>query len=112
WGVTNTDQTPTFGRICRLLYTFMIQNRQTLPNAAHLLHFKNKDLREQAALTLTDSFSRAEWEEIQATSKIQDWKTEVLSTKNRLMRFVGSQTVRRFMGLSVGNIDLMQAMEE
>jgi hypothetical protein len=112
WGATNTDQTPTFGRICRLLYTFMIENRQTLPNAATLLHFKNSRLRERAAESLTDSFSRAEWEELQAITRRQDWKEEVLSTKNRLMRFVGSKSVRRFMGLEQNNVDLMRVMEE
>src|SRR5258708_36239500 len=112
WGVTNTDQTPTFGRICRLLYTFMIENQQTLANAAMLLHFKNRALREQAAESLSDTFSRAEWDELQAITRPQDWKDEVLSTKNRLMRFVGSKTIRRFMGLPEGNIDLMQVMEQ
>jgi len=112
WGVTNTDQTPTFGRICRLLYTFMIENSQTLPNAATLLHFKNRGLREQAGESLTDTFSRAEWEELQGITKQQDWKDEVLSTKNRLMRFVGSKSVRRFMGLHQNNVDLFKVMEE
>lgn len=112
WGVTNTDQTPTFGRICRLLYTFMIENQETLPNAATLLHFKNRALRERAAQGFSDSFSRVEWEELSAITKIQDWKDEVLSTKNRLTRFVGSKSIRRFMGLLDRNIDLMQVMEE
>jgi hypothetical protein len=112
WGVTNTDQTPTFGRICRLLYTFLIENGQTLPNAATLLHFKNRALRDRAAQSITDPFSRSEWEELLAITKVRDWKEEVLSTKNRLTRFVGSKSVRRFMGLPNGNVDLMQIMEE
>jgi hypothetical protein len=112
WGATNTDQTPTFAPICRLLYTFMIENRQTLPNAATLLHFKNKELRERAADSFKDSFSRAEWEELQAITRRQDWKEEVLSTKNRLMRFVASKSVRRFMGLEQNNVDLTQVMDE
>ncbi len=112
WGATNTDLTPTFSRICRLLYTFMIENHQTLPNAATLLHFKNRELREQAGDTFTDSFTRSEWEELQAVTRRQDWKDEVLSTKNRLMRFVGSRSVRRFMGLQQGNVDLLRVMDE
>lgn len=112
WGVTNTDQTPTFARICRLLYTFMIENRQTLPNAATLLHFKNRQLRERAAESIRDRFSRDEWDELQSISKFQDWKTEVLSTKNRPMRFVGSTSIRRFMGLSEGNVDVLRVMDE
>ena len=112
WGVTNTDETPTFGRICRLLYTFMIENQQTLPNAASLLHFKNRHLRTLAGESFTDSYTRAEWEELQAITKVPDWKNEVLSTKNRLMRFVGSKSVRRFMGLQDGNLDLLNVMQE
>lgn len=112
WGVTNTDLTPTFGRICRLLYTFMIESQQTLPNAALLLHFRHKGLRERAAESMQDTFSRTEWDELQSITRRQDWKEEVLSTKNRLMRFVGSKSVRRFMGLQQNNIDLMDVMDQ
>jgi len=112
WGVTNTDQTPTFARVCRLLYTFMIEEGQTLPNAAALLHYKNRGLRELAGESISDPYVREEWEELQSIHKFQDWKDEVLSTKNRMIRFVGSKSVRRFLGLPSGNLDLLKIMEQ
>lgn len=111
WGVTDTNETPTFARVCRILYTFMIENHETLPNAAQLLHFKNRELRGWAARSVRDHFIRGEWEELQQIKQMKEWKDEVLSTKNRLVRFVGSTAVRRFMGLSHGNIDLMEVMD-
>jgi hypothetical protein len=111
WGVTDTNQTPTFARICRVLYTFMVENGETLPNAAALLHFKNEKLRNYAAAHVSDHVILAEWQELQSITRRDHWRDEVLSTKNRLLRFVGSQTVRRFMGLPHGNIDLRAIMD-
>ena len=102
WGVTDTNETPTFARLCRVLYTFMVENAETLPNASLLLQFKNTVLRAYAAEHVSDSMMRAEWEELLAITKADRWKDEVLSTKNRLVRFIGSKTVRRFMGLPAG----------
>jgi hypothetical protein len=91
WGVTDTNLTPTFARICRVLYTFMVENGETLPNAAALLHFKNDRLRDYAAAHVSDGVILAEWQELQSITRREQWRDEVLSTKNRLLRFVGSQ---------------------
>jgi hypothetical protein len=63
WGVTDTNDTPTFARLCRVLYTFMVENAETLPNASLLLQFKNAALRAYAAEHVSDPMMRAEWEE-------------------------------------------------
>jgi hypothetical protein len=112
WGVTDTNQTPTFERICRVLYTFMVENAETLPNASLLLHFKNAALRAYAAAHVSDPMMRAEWEELLSITKSDRWKEEVLSTKNRLLRFIGSRTVCRFMGLPAGNVNLREIMDK
>src|ERR1035438_2905165 len=36
WGVTNTNDMPTFERTCRALFSFMVETQETLPNAAKL----------------------------------------------------------------------------
>jgi Type IV secretion-system coupling protein DNA-binding domain len=112
WGVTDTTETPTFARVCRVLYTFMVETGETLPNAATMLHFKNRRLRDYAAGIVEDTEARNEWEEIQHLTRFKDWKEEVLSTKNRLVPFVNSKSVRRFMGLREGNLDLADVMDK
>jgi hypothetical protein len=42
----------------------------------------------------------------------RDWKEFVLSTENRLSRFLASKTIKRFMGITTGNLNLMEAMDE
>jgi hypothetical protein len=42
----------------------------------------------------------------------RDWDAMVLSTENRISRFLGSKAIRRFMGLTTGNINLRQAMDQ
>jgi hypothetical protein len=111
WGVTDTMLTPTFARVCRVLYTFMVETGETLPNAATMLHFKNRRLRDYAASIVQDSSAKSEWEEILELKRFTDWREEVLSTKNRLIPFVTSKAVRRFMGLPAGNISLTDIMD-
>lgn len=112
WGEANTNNTPTFERICRLIYSFAVEARETLPNAAHLLDFKNHALREYAISQIEDGYIRRQWQQFQRIKNIDEWDKHVLSTENRLARFLGSKTIRRFMGLPMGNLDVLGAMEE
>ncbi len=111
WGVSNTNETPTLARIARILYTFMAQIRQTLPNAATLLEFDRPQLRQYAAQIVTDHWVKAQWRSLQSIKSHKDWQHEVLSTDNRLARFIGSTGVRRYMGLDFNNLDLLDIMD-
>lgn len=112
WGITDTNQMPTFERICRLLYTFAVENNQTLTNAALLLQFDKPELREFAIQTVSDPYIRDQWRQLQQIKTFKDWREFVLSTENRLGRFLGSKTIQRFMGMTEGNIDLIEAMDK
>ena len=117
WGITNTDEMPTFERVCRALFAFMIEMGETLPNAAKLLEFDAQRLREYAISEVREPHAASIWREIQRISTDKksgqrDWSGEVRSTQNRLARFIGSLAVRRFMGLRTGNIDLGEAMDD
>jgi hypothetical protein len=112
WGERNTNDMPTFERVCRLVYTFAVENHETLPNAALLLDFANAKLRDYAASRTKDTRVRAQWQHLQRMTKISDWDHHVLSTDNRLTRFLTSQTIRRFMGMGDHNLNLMDAMEQ
>ncbi len=112
WGEQDTDKMPTFERVCRLVYTFAVQMAETLPNASLLLDFENKRLRDYAMSLATDSHIRGGWRRLQRITNDKDWDHDVLSTDNRLTRFLTSQTIKRFMGLHDHNLDLMNEMEQ
>src|SRR5215212_2527778 len=103
WGITDTNLMPTFERICRLLYTFAVEQRETLPNAAHLLQFDKPELRQYAIDVISDSYIKQQWQQLLQIKTFRDWKEFVLSTENRLSRFLASKTIKRFMGLTTGN---------
>jgi hypothetical protein len=112
WGITDTNVMPTFERICRLLYTFAVEQRETLPNAAHLLQFDKPELRALAIQQISDPYIKQQWQQLAQIKSFRDWRELVLSTENRLGRFLSSKTIKRFMGLTEGNIDLVEAMNQ
>jgi hypothetical protein len=112
WGITDTNQMPTFERVCRLLYTFAVEQGETLPNAIQLLQFEKPELRDYAIRVISDPWIRDQWQQLQMMKTFRDWREFVLSTENRLGRFLASRTIRRFMGLTEGNINLMEAMDK
>lgn len=111
WGVSNTNDMPTFEFVARLLYTFMAETGQTLANAANLLDPEQKALRAYAIQTAGDSYTKEHWRRLQQIKSMKDWEDKVLSTENRLARFIGSKAIKRFMGLTHNNLDLMEVMD-
>jgi hypothetical protein len=112
WGVTDTNEMPTFERLCRLLYTFAVEANETLPNAARLLQFDRPALRQYAAARVSDPYIRDQWRQLELVRSARDWRELVLSTENRFGRFLGSKSVTRFMGLREGNLDLLDIMDQ
>lgn len=117
WGQTDTNEMPTFERTCRAVFSFMVETRETLPNAAKLLEFPEWKLREYAVSVVREPQAAKIWREFQRMSSDKrsgesEWRKQVLSTENRLARFLGSTAIRRFMGLPTGNLDLETAMDE
>jgi len=111
WGITDTNQMPTFERVCRVIYTFAAEQREPLHNVQQLLRFNNADLREYALTVLRDARARGVLEDLQMSKTPRDWREFVLSTENRLGRFLASTAIRRFMGLAEGNLDLLDVMD-
>ena len=112
WGITDTNLMPTFERICRLLYTFAVEQQQTLPNAAQLLQFDKPALREYAIEVVSDPYIKEQWRQLHNIKTFRDWKEFVLSTENRLGRFLASKTIKRFFGLAENNINLRDIMDK
>lgn len=112
WGITNTNQMPSFERVCRVIYGFAVEQKETLPIAAMLLKYDRPELREFALKVTNHPYIKDQLQDLQYYKTVKDWREFVLSTENRLGRFLGSDSIRRFMGLAEGNLDLLEAMDQ
>jgi len=111
WGGSDTDSLPTFENTARVLYTFMAEAKETLPNAALLMDQEQRALRDHAIRVVSDDRTKDQLRRFQQIKSSSDWDEKVLSIDNRLVRFVGSLAIRRFMGLKEHNIDLLDIMD-
>jgi type IV secretion system coupling TraD/TrwB family protein len=111
WGITDTNEMPTFEKVLRLLYTFAVQQRETLPNTALLLDEEREQLRDYAIEIIGDTYIKSQWRKLDRMNT-RDRDQTVLSTENRLSRFLSSKTVKRFFGLKDHNINLREIMDK
>lgn len=111
WGQTSTDGTPTLERICTQLFTFAVEHNESLVNAAHLLDFHRPELRDLAINKTADSRIRSQWTALQQIKTLREWTDQTMSTENRLNRFLGSRTVKRFLGLTDRCLSIREAMD-
>lgn len=111
WGVRNADQTPTLERTLRLIFTTLLELGLSFHQVQHLINFDSGDIRDQLVERLTSPLIRQEWREL-AALKPKDWRTEMLSAKNRLFRLLTSETLARFLNSASGCIDLSEIIEK
>ena len=111
WGASDTNDMPTLERIIRQVFTFAVENRETLPNVAYLLDQEQVDLRKHAMSSTTNSRIRAMWGPL-LNPTTREWNEQALSTINRFSRFLTSKAICRFMGLPHHNLNLMEVMEK
>jgi hypothetical protein len=112
WGARNADAMPTFERVSRQIFTFAVEQEESLVNAARLLDFDRPDLRAFAKSTTGDAHVQAQWGQLMQVKTLREWHDFTLSTENRLTRFVGSHTLKRFLGLTESCLDLRGAMDQ
>jgi|SRR5579871_67260 len=110
WGVPNADQTPTLERTLRLIYTVLIEQNLPFHFAQFLLDFNSKEIRERFIEKIDSPIIRKEWEELQKL-KPSEWRSELLSAKNRLFRLLTSQTLTRFFNSCGKQLDLSDVIE-
>lgn len=109
WGAKSTDTTPTLERISRVVYHFAIAAQETLPNAALLLDYQNRDVFQYALSLLNTPEHDIAYRKLAELAEIKtptQWRGETGSTDNRLTRFVGSKGVARFIGMHEGNVKI------
>jgi hypothetical protein len=115
WGAENTDETPNIERWLRNMWEVISEGNQTLVAAEYLVNFsKDRDV-----LRFLASFARRksvqdDWENAcDAKSFIQFYgNLGILSTKNRLDRFLAYPNVLRFMGAREHNVDIGEIIDK
>jgi hypothetical protein len=105
WGAPNTDQTPTLERTLRLIFTTLVELELPFHAAQHMLNFSSGEIRSQFVEKLSSALIQQEWQELLAL-RAKDWRSEMLSAKNRLLRLLTSETLARFFNTESGGIDL------
>jgi type IV secretory pathway TraG/TraD family ATPase VirD4 len=111
WNAENTDETPTLDRILRLIYTVMLELNLGLPQVKHLIDFDAQQIRKHLIDQLPSSLIQREWGELHSM-RVSDWRKETLSAKNRLFKFLTSETLARFMGVPGRTLNLKDVMDE
>jgi hypothetical protein len=116
WGSGSTNQTPTLERVARILYHFAIASNQPLPNAALLLDYNHRQQLFDYALRVLDTFehqpARRKLQELGELKTFNQWRDQVGSTDNRILRFTASGPLRRAIGFQTGNIDVRRIVDE
>ena len=110
WGVENADQTPTLERTLRLIFTTLLDLNLSFHEAQYLIDFNAGELRSKLIQQIASPLIRREWEELEKL-RAADWRSEVMSAKNRLFRLLTSQTLSRFFNTET-SIDLADIIEK
>lgn len=112
WGATDTDDTPRLERWLRCLYWALMEQGYSLDVARYFLSWQEKQIREHLIRSIRSDVVRGEWDELSSVHKVQDFWSQIESTKNRLLfRFIEPRQIRRMMGLGYNNIDLEDVIE-
>ncbi len=111
WGVENADQTPTLERTLRLIFTTLLELNLSFQEAQYLIDFNSGELRSRLVQQIASPLIRREWEELEQL-RAKDWRSEVLSAKNRLFRLLTSRTLGRFFASHASSIDLGEIIEQ
>jgi len=111
WGARNADETPTLARVLRLVFTVMIELGLPLPQVRHLLDFNARVIRGNLIEGLQSELVQKEWRELQEM-RSREWRDETLSARNRLFKFLTSETLCRVLGVPSRGLDLASVMDD
>ena len=100
FGLKNTDETPTLERLLRCVYHALAENGLTIAEARHLLAFHETGIRDYLTSRISDEMIRQEWRELASLKTSREWREEIRSTKNKLLRFLTARSVLRFLAMT------------
>ncbi len=111
WGATGTDSTPRLERWLRCLYHTLLETRTTLEAMPFLFTWSQRQVGAYLTSAVTSDLIRNEWESLLQYTRPADFDEQLESSRNRLFRFLGSQQIRRVMGLDINNLDVEEIIE-
>ena len=110
WGAASFDQTPRMEGLLRGVFRLLVENDLTLLEGPDVLEVDNGALRRVLRDRVTDPWVRQDWIEFEKWPRAE--KIAVAeSSRNRLRRFLQSDSVRRMLGQRRRPIDLQQVMD-
>ncbi len=112
WGLENTDETPTLERWLRCIYQTLNERGETIIASEYLIDFFEPEVRLYLTENISKRLLRSEWKGLSSSRTPRQFYDELLSTKNKLLRFLCSDQVYRFMGMRENNINFREIMDE
>ena len=112
WGKENTDETPTLERWLRCIYQTLNEREETIAATRYLINFFEPDVREYLTAGLSEDIIQSEWRSLASLKTPRQFSDEMMSTRNRLLRFLCSNQICRFMGRRENNINIREIMDE
>lgn len=112
WGLEGTDETPTLERWLRCIFQTLIEKNLTITAARYLIDYFEDEVRQHLTENLSQELISAEWKELSESKTPRQFRDEILSTKNKLFRFLTSDQIQRFMGLDKPILDFKKIMDE
>lgn len=113
WGSENLAQMPTFQRCFVGLIYAIIAKELTLLELPEAIPANRRALRSFLREDLPDTTFDIVWEDFEVLQQSQrDWRSEFMSTMNRVTQFLTSDVIRETVGQSRGVIDWRACMDE
>ena len=110
WDMHDTDETPRLEKWLRCIYHTLIEKKLTLAATEYLIDYLASDVRESLTSEISTPIIKSELQKLNKM-RAREFDDEIGSTKNKLLRFLLSGQIYRFMGLPKFNIDLLDIME-
>ena len=104
WNQENAEATPTLRRVLTMIFTVLIRHNLGLKQALHLIDPEAGTIREYLIKDLQSPLIEKEWRALEALKR-GERRAEILSTINRLMPFLNSQALTRFMSVPDQSLD-------
>lgn len=110
WGAASFDQTPRMEGLLRGVFRMCVDNELTMLEAPEVLDIDNGALRKALRERIADPWVRHDWEEFEKWPRAEKLAI-VESSRNRLRRFLQSESVRRMLGQRHHALDLQAVMD-
>lgn len=113
WGSENIERMPTYQR-CFVGITYAIAAKGlTLVELPELIPAGRTDLRRFLASDLPDGVFNIVWEDFEVLQHShRDWRSEFMSTFNRIVRFLTSEIIKETVGQTANIVDWRKSMDD